>query len=54
MRARVAPVALPDDASIVLFGSWGRGELTAHSDDDWLLLVDGPLRPAEHDPIVAT
>ena len=53
MRARVAPVALPDDASIVLFGSWGRGELTAHSDDDWLLLVDGPLRP-EHDPVVAT
>jgi predicted nucleotidyltransferase len=52
MRARVAPVALPADASIVLFGSWGRGELTAHSDDDWLLLVDGPLR-AEHEPIVA-
>lgn len=53
MRARVAPIALPGDASIVLFGSWGRGELTAHSDDDWLLLVDGPLRP-EHDPVVAT
>jgi predicted nucleotidyltransferase len=53
MRARVAPVALPADASIVLFGSWGRGELTAHSDDDWLLLVDGPLRD-EHEPIVAT
>lgn len=53
MRARVAPVALPADAAIVLFGSWGRGELTAHSDDDWLLLVDGPVRP-EHDPLVAT
>ena len=53
MRARVAPVELPGDASIVLFGSWGRGELTAHSDDDWLLLVDGPLR-REHEPVVAT
>jgi hypothetical protein len=53
MRARVAGVALPPDAAIVLFGSWGRGELTAHSDDDWLLLVDGPLR-AEHEPVVAT
>ena len=53
MRLRVAPVVLPADSSIVLFGSWGRGELTAHSDDDWLLLVDGPLRP-EHEPVVAT
>jgi hypothetical protein len=52
MRARVAPVALPADASIVLLGSWGRRELTAHSDDDWLLLVDGPLRD-EHEPAVA-
>lgn len=53
MRARVAAVALPADASIVLFGSWGRGELTAHSDDDWLLLVDGPVRDEEHGPAVA-
>jgi hypothetical protein len=28
------------DVSVVLFGSWGRRELTAHSDDDWLLLVE--------------
>jgi hypothetical protein len=27
------------DVSVVLFGSWGRRELTEHSDDDWLLLV---------------
>jgi hypothetical protein len=32
------------DVSVVLFGSWGRRELTEHSDDDWLLLVDGPRR----------
>jgi len=52
MRARVAPIALPEDASIVLFGSWGRGELTEHSDDDWLLLVDGPVRDEVHGPAV--
>lgn len=33
--------ALPSDAAVVLLGSWGRRELTAGSDDDWLLLVDG-------------
>lgn len=37
---------LPHDenVSIVLFGSWARMELTPHSDDDWLLLVNGPRR----------
>jgi hypothetical protein len=29
------------DVAVVLLGSWGRRELTAHSDDDWLLLVEG-------------
>lgn len=52
MRARVAAIALPDDACVVLLGSWGRGELTEHSDDDWLLLVDGPLRDDVHGPVV--
>lgn len=28
-------------ACIALFGSWGRHELTDHSDDDWAILVDG-------------
>jgi hypothetical protein len=28
------------DVAVVLFGSWGRRELTEHSDDDWLLLVE--------------
>ncbi len=36
--------ALPSDASVVLLGSWGRRELTAGSDDDWLLIVEGPRR----------
>jgi predicted nucleotidyltransferase len=32
------------DVSVVLFGSWARMELTPHSDDDWLILIDGPKR----------
>ena len=30
------------DAAVVLFGSWGRGEVTEQSDYDWAVLVDGP------------
>jgi hypothetical protein len=34
--------ALADlDAAVVLFGSWGREELTSQSDDDWAVLGDG-------------
>ena len=29
------------DAAVVLFGSWGREELTSQSDDDWAVLGDG-------------
>ena len=32
-------------AAVVLFGSWGRHELTRRSDDDWALLVEGAERP---------
>jgi predicted nucleotidyltransferase len=32
------------DSSVVLFGSWARRELTEHSDDDWLVLVEGSQR----------
>jgi hypothetical protein len=32
------------DAAIALMGSWGRSELTADSDDDWLVIVEGPPR----------
>jgi hypothetical protein len=48
LRARFASAdvgaAPAPDAAVVLFGSWGRRELTEHSDADWLLLVDGPPR----------
>src|SRR5829696_4205432 len=43
-RAVLAGLARDPAASVVLFGSWGRGELTRRSDDDWALLVDGPER----------
>ncbi|MBK8263246.1 MAG: nucleotidyltransferase domain-containing protein [Nannocystis sp.] len=37
-----AAAAVPPDASMVVFGSLARGELTAGSDLDWTLLIDGP------------
>src|SRR5688500_10961646 len=49
-RAALERLPLDPDASVVLFGSWGRGELTRRSDDDWALLVDGAERPVEPDP----
>lgn len=36
-----------DNTSIVVFGSFARGELTPGSDVDWSLLIDGPSDP-EH------
>jgi hypothetical protein len=33
------------DASVVLMGSWGRGEVTQSSDDDFMLLVHGKELP---------
>ncbi len=43
-REALRALPLDPEASVVLFGSWGRGELTRRSDDDWALLVDGPER----------
>lgn len=43
-RERLAGVAHDADAAIALFGSWGRAELTAGSDDDWLIVVAGERR----------
>lgn len=40
------------DASLVVFGSVGRGEVTEDSDIDWTLLVDGPSDP-NHAHLVA-
>jgi predicted nucleotidyltransferase len=48
MRDRLRDVQIDADVSVVLFGSWGRGELTEHSDDDWAILVDGSERADVH------
>jgi len=41
---RLAELEHDSDVSIVLMGSWGRAEVTSGSDDDFMLLVDGPER----------
>jgi predicted nucleotidyltransferase len=44
VEARLAQLRHDQDASVVLFGSWARRELTEYSDDDWLILVEGGRR----------
>lgn len=44
----LAPFAM-QDASIVVFGSLARNEVTRGSDVDWTLLVDGQASPAHQD-----
>ena len=46
-RGALAGVTLDPDVSVVLMGSWGRGELTSGSDDDVLVLATGEDRPPE-------
>ncbi|HET8862086.1 MAG TPA: hypothetical protein VFM94_02425 [Solirubrobacterales bacterium] len=48
MRGRLAAVSCDPDVCVALFGSWGRGELTAHSDDDWAILVNGSEHAKAH------
>lgn len=43
-RERLAALPRDPDAAVVLFGSWGRFELTPGSDDDWLVVVAGDAR----------
>ena len=41
---RLAAIDHDADVSVVLMGSWGRAEVTSGSDDDFMVLVDGPER----------
>lgn len=43
-RERLEQLQHDPDASVVLMGSWGRAEVTTGSDDDFMLLIDGPRR----------
>lgn len=47
LTARLAE-HVPNDASMVVFGSLARGEFTAGSDLDWTLLVDGRAADAHY------
>jgi hypothetical protein len=42
LRDRLEDIPLPDGTALVLFGSWGRAELTGESDIDWAMVVDDP------------
>lgn len=46
-RARLASMRHDSDTSVVLMGSWGRAEVTGGSDDDFMVLIDGPDREVE-------
>ena len=46
-RARLAPLPHHREASVVLMGSWGRREVTRKSDDDFMVLINGPDREVE-------
>jgi hypothetical protein len=44
VREQLKATPCDPEACVALFGSWGRYELTEHSDDDWAILIDGPRR----------
>jgi predicted nucleotidyltransferase len=43
-RKRLDKLNIDPDATVVLMGSWGRGEVTSESDDDFMVLFEGPRR----------
>ena len=43
-RAALGQLPHDDDVAVVLMGSWGRAEVTAGSDDDFMILVRGTER----------
>jgi hypothetical protein len=47
-QGKLGELQADGDVSVVLMGSWGRAEVTAESDDDYMLLVTGAWRP-EHE-----
>ena len=43
-RTRFSQLGGDEDVAVVLMGSWGRAELTEHSDDDFMVLAVGEHR----------
>lgn len=52
-RDRLTTLATDPDATVVLMGSWGRSEVTSESDDDFMVLFEGPERVNAHPTIDA-
>jgi hypothetical protein len=50
-REALARLPHDDDTAVVLMGSWGRAEVTAGSDDDFMVLVRGTDRQDVHPSI---
>jgi len=50
-RAALGQLPHQDDVAVVLMGSWGRAEVTAGSDDDFMVLVRGTDRDDVHPSI---
>lgn len=48
LQAAIAPL-VPEDTSVVVFGSLARNEFTSGSDIDWTLLVDGLANPRHYE-----
>jgi predicted nucleotidyltransferase len=48
-----AAALVPEDTSVVVFGSLARNELTSGSDIDWTLLVDGLANPRHYEDSMA-
>lgn len=46
-RRALAAIDLPEDLAVVLFGSWGRHEVTEGSDDDWAVLRGGHVEEGD-------
>ena len=52
-RDRLATLRTDPDSTVVLMGSWGRSEVTSQSDDDFMVLFEGPEREEAHPTIDA-
>ena len=52
LRANLSASVTRPGVSTVLFGSWGREELTRGSDNDWAVIYDRPR--SRKDPVVGT
>jgi hypothetical protein len=48
LRDRISSLAVDEEATVVLMGSWGRREITSESDDDFMVVFEGAPRADAH------